>query len=168
MLEMKITITAPDLSAAINNLATSLANGKTAPIEKATTPVASAPVAQPATPTAPVNPTRAPVATPTQVPGAPLNATPAPTATPTAPLAPVVAPAPAVTPVANVAPAVPTGAPQYTLDMIATAGSALIDAGKMDQLLQLLSRFGVASLTELAPESYGAVASELRAMGAVI
>ena len=56
MLEMKITITAPDLSAAINNLATALANGKTAPVEKATTPVASAPVAQPATPTAPVNP----------------------------------------------------------------------------------------------------------------
>ena len=66
------------------------------------------------------------------------------------------------------APAVPTSAPQYTLDMIATAGSALIDAGKMDQLMGLLGKFGVASLTELAPESYGAVANELRALGAAI
>ena len=80
------------------------------------------------------------------------------------------APAPAATPAANAAsaPAVPTSAPQYTLEMIATAGSALLDAGKMEQLMQLLGRFGVASLTELAPESYGAVANELRAMGAAI
>lgn len=161
MLEMKITVAAPDLAAAINNLAVALANGNTAP-------VASAPVAQPATPMAPVNPTPAPVAAPTQVPGAPLNVTPAPTATPTAPTAPVVAPAPAVAPVANVAPAVPAGAPSYTLEMIATAGTALIDAGKMDQLMQLLGKFGVASLTELAPGSYGIVANELRALGAAI
>lgn len=66
------------------------------------------------------------------------------------------------------APAVPTAAPQYTLDMIATAGSALIDAGKMDQLMELLGKFGVASLTGLAPENYGAVANELRALGAAI
>lgn len=170
MLEMKITIAAPDLAAAINSLAVALANGNTVPAEKATTPAASAPVAQPATPTAPVNPTPAPVATPAQAPGAPLSATPAQTATPIAPTAPVATPAPAVTPAANVAPApaVPTSAPQYTLDMIATAGSALIDAGKMDQLMQLLGKFGVASLTELAPENYGAVANELRALGAAI
>ena len=46
--------------------------------------------------------------------------------------------------------------------------SALIDAGKMDQLMQLLGKFNVASLTELAPENYGAVAQELRALGARI
>jgi len=57
---------------------------------------------------------------------------------------------------------------QYTLDMIATAGSALIDAGKLDQLMQLLAKFGVDSLTNLAPASYGAVATELRALGARI
>ena len=75
-------------------------------------------------------------------------------------------------PAAPAAPAaqkpVPTGAPQYTLDMLATAGSALIDAGKMDQLVQLLTKFGVASLTDLQPEHYGAVANELRALGAAI
>ena len=93
----------------------------------------------------------------------PINPTPAQVTQPTA--APATMPAIAET---AAAPAVPTSAPQYTLDMIATAGSALIDAGKMDQLMGLLGKFGVASLTELAPESYGAVANELRAMGAAI
>ena len=92
--------------------------------------------------------------------------------TPTAPSMPVVPtmPAPpAVQPSVPVNPTpIPTSAPQYTLEMIATAGSALIDAGKMDQLMQLLGKFGVASLTELSPESYGSVANELRALGAKI
>ena len=179
MLEMKITIAAPDLAAALNNLAISL-NGKNPhtvcnqygennhQIENVGTLKMSAGTAS-TTPT-PVNPIPAPVAAPAQAPGAPLSATPAQTATPIAPTVPAATPAPAVTPAANAtqAPTVPTSAPQYTLDMIATAGSALIDAGKMDQLMQLLGKFGVASLTELTPESYGAVAGELRALGATI
>lgn len=174
MLEMKVTITAAtDLMAVLNNIATTL-DGKnphtvcnqfgadSKHIDNAgTINMGVGGNTQPATPTAPVNPTPAPVATPAQAPGAPLIATPAQTATP---IAPAAAPAANVAP----APAVPTSAPQYTLDMIATAGSALIDAGKMDQLMQLLGKFGVASLTELAPESYGAVANELRALGAAI
>lgn len=171
MLEMKVTITAAtDLMAVLNSIAAALNGTDLRPVAKAGASAASAPIAQPTTPTAPVNPTPAPVATPAQAPGAPLSATPAQTATPIAPTVPVAAPAPAAAPAANVAPApaVPTSAPQYTLDMIATAGSALIDAGKMDQLMQLLGKFGVASLTELAPESYGAVANELRALGAAI
>lgn len=177
MLEMKITVAAPDLAAAINNLAAAL-DGKNPHTvcnqygtdnkhidNVGTVNMGMSGKAQPATPAAPVNPTPAPTV-PTQAPGAPLSATPAQTAAQIAPTVPVVQPAP----VANTAPAptVPTSAPQYTFDMIATAGSALIDAGKMDQLMQLLGKFGVASLTELAPESYGAVAGELRAMGATI
>lgn len=177
MLEMKITVAAPDLAAAINNLAAAL-DGKNPHTvcnqygtdnkhidNVGTVNMGMSGKAQPATPAAPVNPTPAPTV-PTQAPGAPLSVTPAQTAAQIAPTVPVVQPAP----VANTAPAptVPTSAPQYTLDMIATAGSALIDAGKMDQLMQLLGKFGVASLTELAPESYGAVAGELRALGATI
>ena len=177
MLEVKITIAAPDLAAAINNLAAAL-DGKNPHTVcnqygtdnkhidyVGTITMGMSGKARPATPAAPVNPTPAPTV-PTQAPGAPLSATPAQTAAQIAPTVPVVQPAPA----ANTAPAptVPTSAPQYTLDMIATAGSALIDAGKMDQLMQLLGKFGVASLTELAPESYGAVAGELRALGAQI
>ncbi len=183
MLEMKVTITAAtDLMAVLNNIAAAL-DGKNPHTvcnqfgadskhidNVGTINMGVGGKVQPATPTAPVNPTPAPVATPAPAPGAPLSATPAQTATPIAPTVPVAAPAPTVTPAANVtpAPAVPTSAPQYTLDMIATAGSALIDAGKMDQLMGLLGKFGVASLTELAPESYGAVANELRALGAAI
>lgn len=165
MLEMKIQLSATEeLIAAMKNLAAALNGENLKPAAKAGASAASAPIAQPATPAALVNPTTA------SAPGAPLSATPAQTATPIVPMVPVAAPAPAVTPAANVAPApaVPTSAPQYTLDMIATAGSALIDAGKMDQLMGLLGKFGVASLTELAPESYGAVANELRALGAAI
>ena len=75
------------------------------------------------------------------------------------------------TPDANVAPAaqtVPTAAPQYTLDMIAKAGTALIDAGKMAELSALLAKYGVEALTTLDPAHYGAFAAELRAMGASI
>lgn len=153
MLEIKVQLSATDdLIAAMRNLAAAL-DGKTPDHAAA---INTAPI------NTPINPTPAQVTQPT--------ATPAQTATPIAPTVPVAAPAPTVTPAANVtpAPAVPTSAPQYTLDMIATAGSALIDAGKMDQLMGLLGKFGVASLTELAPESYGAVANELRAMGAAI
>ena len=66
------------------------------------------------------------------------------------------------------APAVPTAAPQYTLEMIAKAGTALIDAGKMNELSALLARYGVEALTTLDPAHYGTFAAELRAMGAAI
>ena len=174
MLEMRITIAAPDLAAAINNLAAAL-DGKNPhtvcnqygtdnkPIDYVgTITMGMSGKARPATPAAPVNPTPAPVnpTTPVVIPAEPASIT--------TTAAPIVAPTPVQTNAAPTVPAVPTSAPQYTLDMIATAGSALIDAGKMNQLMQLLGKFGVASLTELAPESYGAVAGELRALGATI
>lgn len=146
MLEMKIQLSATEeLIAAMKNLTAALNGENLKPAAKAGASAASAPIAQPATPMAPVNTTPAQVTQPTATPAT----------------MPTIAETTA-------APAVPTSAPQYTLDMIATAGSALIDAGKMDQLMGLLGKFGVASLTELAPESYGAVANELRALGAAI
>lgn len=128
MNEFRITIAAPELAAAINNLAAVL--GSNAPTTSAPTPSQDT--------------TSAPI----PVPLAPTPALPAENVT-----VPYV---------------VPTSAPQYTLEMIATAGSSLIDAGKLDQLMGLLGKFGVASLTELSPDSYGAMAGELRAMGATI
>ena len=159
MLEMKIQLSATEeLIAAMKNLTAALNGENLKPAAKAGASAASAPIAQPATPMAPVNPTPAQVTQPTAAPAA-MPAIAETTA------APATMPTIAET---TAAPAVPTSAPQYTLDMIATAGSALIDAGKMDQLMGLLGKFGVASLTELAPESYGAVANELRALGAAI
>lgn len=181
MLEVKVSITAADLVNAINNLAAALdgknphtvcnqLGGNSNYIDNVgTITMGFGGKAQPAAPTAPVNPTPVQATQPTAVPAImPLTAEQ--TATPIAPTVPVATPAPTVTPAANAAPAstVPTSAPQYTLDMIATAGTALIDAGKMDQLMALLGKFGASSLTEIAPQNYGAVATELRALGAAI
>lgn len=135
MLEMKITITAAGLEAAINNLATAI--GGNAAANKAETTAMTTEQTTPTAPPIPVVPTMP--APPAVQPSAPVNPTP-----------------------------IPTSAPQYTFDMISTAGSALIDAGKIDQLVMLLGKFGVQSLTDLNPESYGAVANELRALGAKI
>lgn len=89
-----------------------------------------------------------------------------------APAAPAPTPAaPPVTPMptaAAPAPAVPVTAPTYTLDQIAKAGANLVDAGKMEQLLALLTKYGVQAVTQLTPDQYGAFATELRALGAQI
>ena len=180
MLEMKITIAAPDLAAAINNLAAAL-DGKNPHTVcnqygtdnkhidyVGTITMGMSGKARPATPAAPVNPAPAPTV-PTRATGAPLSATPAQTAAQIAPAVPVVQPAPvANTAPAPVASAVPTGAPTYTLDMIARAGAALVDAGKMDALCGLLAKYGVEALTALDPAQYGNFANDLRALGAHI
>ena len=74
----------------------------------------------------------------------------------------------AAAPAAAPAPAVPVTAPTYTLDQIAKAGANLVDAGKMEQLLALLTKYGVQAVTQLTPDQYGAFATELRALGAQI
>lgn len=60
----------------------------------------------------------------------------------------------------------PSEVKKYTLDDLSNAGAALIDAGKMPQLLDLLARYGVQALTQLDPSTYPAVATELIALGA--
>lgn len=173
MMEMKITVEAPDLAASILKLAEAIASG---PDPALLIPDEPLPVsAYPATPAAaPVAPVAAPVSP------APVNPTPGPAPTTAAPVA---APSPSPTPVTNAptagptsaapgntpAPAVPVaGAPTYTLDQISRAGASLVDAGKMQQLLELLGRYGVQAVTQLKPEQYGAFATELRGLGAQI
>ena len=173
MMEMKITVEAPDLAASILKLAEAIASG---PDPALLIPDEPLPVsAYPATPAAaPVAPVAAPVSL------APVNPTPGPAPTTAAPVA---APSPSPTPVTNAptagptsavpgntpAPAVPVaGAPTYTLDQTSRAGASLVDAGKMQQLLELLGRYGVQAVTQLKPEQYGAFATELRGLGAQI
>lgn len=168
MMEMKITVEAPDLAASILKLAEAIASGPDPallipdePLPVSAYPATPAPVAAPVSP-APVNPTPGPaptMAAPVVAPSpSPTPATNAPTAGPTSA-------APGNTP----APAVPVvGAPTYTLDQISRAGASLVDAGKMQQLLELLSRYGVQAVTQLKPEQYGAFATELRGLGAQI
>ncbi len=70
-----------------------------------------------------------------------------------------------ITPEATV---VPTSAPAYTLDMISRAGAALLDAGKMNEVCGLLAKYGANAITALNPAQYGAFANDLRALGAQI
>lgn len=163
MLEMKIKIEADAaVLKAIDKLTTALEKNAVNISVSQDTPAPVAPVATPVTPVthAPVPPVTMPPAT-----VVPTQPTPAPVATPTSAPAPA-APAQTVAPT-NPAPTVPvTTAPTYTLDQIAKAGASLVDAGKMEQLLALLAKYGVQAVTQLQPDQYGVFATELRTLGA--
>lgn len=157
MSEIKITITAPELTEAINNLAVALSNGAgnnigaVAPVAPTTaTPVPEAPTTAPQY--APAVPTTPNVNYPTDATQS-VNAAPIP---------------PVPIGVAPTAPTVPTAAPTFTLEMLSKAGADLVDMGKMDSLMMLLQNFGVEAITSLNPEYYGAFATELRNLGAQI
>ena len=64
--------------------------------------------------------------------------------------------------------AVPTSATAYTFDQLAVAATQLTDAGRREEVLQLLNSFGVQALTALPKEQYGAFATKLRELGAKI
>nr|UVY32731.1 MAG: hypothetical protein [Bacteriophage sp.] len=148
MLEMKIKIEADAaVLKAIDKLTTALEKNAVNISVSQDTPAPVPPVTMPPATVVPTQPTPAPVATPTP---APAPVAPAQTAAPT-----------------NPAPAVPvTTAPTYTLDQIAKAGASLVDAGKMEQLLALLAKYGVQAVTQLQPDQYGVFATELRTLGA--
>lgn len=148
MLEMKIKIEADAaVLKAIDKLTTALEKSAVNISVPQDTPAPVLPVTTPPASVVPTQPTPAPVATTTP---APAPAAPAQTAAPT-----------------NPAPAVPvTTAPTYTLDQIAKAGASLVDAGKMEQLLALLAKYGVQAITQLQPDQYGVFATELRTLGA--
>ena len=129
---VKVQIEAPELAAAINNVAEAF---KSRPV---TVPVA--PVVAPAAPAeqAPPpaeKPVEAPVAAPTDAPvtGAVNGGASVPTDAP-AP-APVEAPAPVNTTISDPTPAAPTAPAEkvYTFDDITNAGAQLLEAGKMEQ-----------------------------------
>lgn len=163
MIEVKVTVEIPGLSDAINALAAAIENnhpdvvckmtqngGNNAQIANAGTVHMDFPPAVAATPT---QETAAPVAIPT-----PADA-------------PAVPEAPAVpSPAAEVAPppAHAFTAPAVTMEAIGRAGAALVDAGKMPQLIALLGKYGVQAITQLKPEMLDAFAGELRALGAKI
>lgn len=64
---------------------------------------------------------------------------------------------------------VPVAAPcTYTIEQIQTACAPLMDAGKQQELVNLLAQFGVQSLPQLPPGQYGAFVTALRGLGAKI
>ena len=84
------------------------------------------------------------------------TAAPAPVAAPPAPVAPN-APAPAPAPMAP---------PAYSLGQMSRAAAGLMDAGKQQDLIALLARFGVQAMTQLDKAQYGEFAAALQQLGA--
>ncbi len=175
MFEAKLTITALGLEAALNNLAAAIAGAKT---QSFAPNVSVTPNPTQTAPTAPTNPIQAvgsAATAPTGAPAAPMagptSAYPSnPQAPGPVPTAPMPGPAPQPAAPANYpAPGVPLApAPQYTVDQIMAAGATLMDAGKVNELLNLLHSFGVQAVTDLKPEQLGAFATAMRELGAKI
>ena len=148
-MEVNVKIEAPDLSAAILKLAEAITpKAVTTRVEQPVIPTASAPI----TP-APTTPAPAPGPTAAPVPTAGPTAAPVPTAGPSAATVPGNAPAPVV-PVA--------AAPSYSMEQIATAGAALVDAGKRDQLLELRDPAAAGPVRRLRRGAAGPGRSDLR------
>lgn len=145
MLEMRITIEAPELVGALNNLAAAIGGAKLTPQQSAV-----------AAPQQPV--TNPQTAAPAPAPVTPAQPNPLPSPGPVAQATPNY-PAP------NVPLAQP---PQYTIDQIMAAGATLMDAGKVNELRNLLMSFGANAVMDLKPEQLGAFATGLRELGAKI
>lgn len=85
----------------------------------------------------------------------------------TAPAAPApVAPAPVVTAV-PVAPAAPVVDEAYR-NRVCQAAARLVEAGKMNDILNALKAFNVAAVTQLSAEQLPAFAAQITALGAVV
>lgn len=143
---LNINISAPEICSAVIALANAISHN---PVEaqKPTAQIVPLP-AQNAPEAAPTAPVAAPAAAST------INPPAAPAPVQAAPVAP--APAPVDT------------APFITLEQLSRAGAALATAGRMTDLMALMQKYGVQALTQLTPDKYEAVATELRAMGAQI
>lgn len=97
------------------------------------------------------------------IPAKPEQTAPAPTAPPAAPETTVSA-----APIAPATPApIPTaGAPTYTVEELQLACAPLMDANRMGEIQSAIAKFGATSLLDVPKEQYGALAADLRALGA--
>ena len=112
---------------------------------------------------------------------------------PTAPVVPAAVQAPPVAPIAQpttVAPVVPTSAPlqthpdpvqapptpavpvapvkEYTLEEIQVALIPIMDAGRTNEIVGLMQKYGVSDLTKVPKDSYPQLIQDIRNMGARI
>lgn len=157
-MNITLTIQAPGLEKAIENLSIALQGGNalfSATAMQQSEPIQQAPVQQsiqqPVPPAA--VPTSAPMQQPMEQPMQPLQQQPVPPTQMQQPLPQQ---------------PVPTTQSTYSMDQLAVAATQLMDAGKREQLMQLLAAFGVQALTSLPQEQYGAFATKLRELGANI
>ena len=82
------------------------------------------------------------------------------------PVAPAVPQPAAAAPQSEISPVPTAPAPAYTIEELQTACAPLMDANRMADLQQVLTKFGAASLLDVPKEQYGALATDLRALGA--
>lgn len=159
MFEINVTIKAPELTEAINNLAAAVGGNNSIIADK---PAAQQPAAKEATQpeAALTNPTPA-VATPAT------NGVPTANTSPVNPVSAPPATAAQSSPVNHSSPS-NTNAVNYTIEQLSVAGAALCEQGKMPQLIALLGKYGVQAVTQLnpAPETLNAFAAALKALGA--
>lgn len=89
---------------------------------------------------------------------------------PTAPVAPVTQAMPyqQTVPTQPVPFSAPTSVPPYTIEQFQAAIAPLLDAGKVQQIQQLVQSFGVATLMDIPKERYGEFANGLRGLGGVL
>ena len=162
MLEVNVNINAPEIAAAINNLAAVFGSAQIKAKRHTDGEAVPLPYIQPSPDVTPVTISTTPAIIPvtaatentaTQSPATPVPVQPE---SPTPPAAPVQAqPAPSVS--------VPT------IEAISRAGAALCEQGKMPQLIDLLGRYGVQAVTQLkgaTDDVLLAFAGELKALGA--
>lgn len=145
----EIRITAPELSEALLALAEALKFSGT-PFSVPATELSAEPErpADPAAEPAKKNRKKAKVENPTVS-----------SATDTAQLPATAEPASVGTPAADKMP---------SLDDIATAGAELIDAGKLNELMEVLAKYGAETIFEIQPTQFTAFVTDLRALGAKI
>jgi hypothetical protein len=177
-LNIQLTVNAPELSTAINNLANALGKSEGLHTGQAMQAIATGaeqfvnhqqaqqapPVQQEVTQQQPPVQQQAPSAVPT---APPVQQTPPPIQQEQPPVQQQQAP-----PVQQQPPvqqgAVPTTEAKYTMQQLGVAATQLMDAGKVDLVRGILSEFQVQALTMLPEERYGAFATKLREAGANI
>lgn len=134
-------------------------------VKAAEPPAQASPVAQTQAPAAPAAATTAAaMQAPITQPAAPAQAQQAPTPPSVTPMQ--TPPAAQVAPA--VAPVVPTTSRSYTREDLQLAAAPLMDAGKFNELQNLLRQFNATSLIDLPADQYGAFATALRGIGASI
>lgn len=165
MFEVKVTIESPALVEAMNNLASAIVSGMTVKVPEVKA-VAQPVQNQQTAPAAPVQQSTQ-EASQTPVQAQPVMNTPTAAPVPTAPTQAPVQQTPA-TPTQPVQQPQQTAQAPVTLEAIARAGAALVDQGNMQQIMGLLSKYGVQAITQLQPNTYEAFAAEMRTLGAQI
>lgn len=160
-MEITVTVNAPELAGAITKLALAIEGAALNKNGEVTIPAGTTATVQSVEQV--VQPTTVALVAPQQTAPAPQpQAQTIPMPQPTAPVPQPQAPTPAQQ---------TTAQPQQkalTLNDIATAGAGLVDQGKMQQVIELLGKYGVQAITQLQPTQFDAFAGELRALGAAI